>query len=151
MTSPSRRGIAPMGVAHVSCLARQAKIAVEEAEENNLDAGLYDARWARWHTCGLCEQEYHGVVNCALGWACWKTYLGRSEVNSTRTLRARETLHVETGPFKVGDKVDARFRGWRTFYSGTIDKVHSTSLYDVAYDAGYTETNVSSKFIRRRR
>ena len=27
----------------------------------------------------LCEQEYHGVVRCALGWACWKTYLGRSE------------------------------------------------------------------------
>ena len=27
----------------------------------------------------MCEQEYHGVVACALGWACWKTYLGRPE------------------------------------------------------------------------
>ena len=27
-------------------------------------------------TCGLCEQHYHGVVKCALGWACWKTYVG---------------------------------------------------------------------------
>ena len=53
-------------------------------------------------------------------------------------------------PFKVGDKVDARFRGWRTFYPGTIHKVHSTSLYDVAYDDGYTETDVSSKYIRPR-
>ena len=53
-------------------------------------------------------------------------------------------------PFKVGDKVDARFRGWRTFYPGRIDKVHSTHLYDVAYDDGYTETDVSSKFIRPR-
>ena len=34
--------------------------------------------------CSLCEQEYHGVVSCALGWACWKTYLGRSETNDTR-------------------------------------------------------------------
>ena len=30
-------------------------------------------------TCSLCEQEYHGDVQCALGWACWKTYVGRSE------------------------------------------------------------------------
>ena len=53
-------------------------------------------------------------------------------------------------PFKVGDKVDARFRGWRTFYPGTIAKVHiGAALYDVTYDAGYTET-VSWKFIRRR-
>ena len=35
--------------------------------------------WARWYTCSLCEQDYHGVVSCALGWACWKTYLGRPE------------------------------------------------------------------------
>ena len=29
--------------------------------------------------CSLCKQDYHGVVCCALGWACWKTYLGRPE------------------------------------------------------------------------
>ena len=71
----SCRGTA--GFAHVSCLVEQAKIWVEEAEENNKD----DNQWHRWHTCGLCEQEYHGVVRCALGWACWKTYLGRPEAN----------------------------------------------------------------------
>ena len=70
----SCRGTA--GFAHVSCLAEQAKILLEEAEENNLD--IYP-RWARWYTCGLCKQQYHGVAYCALGWACWKTYLGRSE------------------------------------------------------------------------
>ena len=36
-------------------------------------------RFRRWYTCGLCEQHYHGVVRGALGWACWKTYLGRPE------------------------------------------------------------------------
>ena len=74
-----------LGVVHVSCLARQAQILVEEAEENKLGGTeRFDARWARWHTCDLCEQHYHGVVRCALGWACWKTYVGRSEADRTR-------------------------------------------------------------------
>ena len=75
----SCRGTA--GFAHVSCLAEQAKILCAEAEENNLDGKVKDARFNRWHTCSLCEQEYHGVVHCALGWACWKTYVGRPEMD----------------------------------------------------------------------
>ncbi|CAH0373058.1 unnamed protein product [Pelagomonas calceolata] len=74
----SCRGTA--GFAHVSCLAEQAKILCDEAEENNLmntDRGC--ERWRRWDTCNLCKQRYHGVVKYALGWACWKTYLGRPE------------------------------------------------------------------------
>ena len=70
------------GFAHVSCLAEQAKILMAEAEENNLDD---KERWERWHMCSLCEQHYHGVVRCALGWACWKTYVGRPEVDWTRS------------------------------------------------------------------
>ena len=73
----SCRGTA--GFAHVSCLAEQAKILVAEAEENNKDS-----QWHRWYKCGLCEQQYHGVVVCALGWACWKTYLGRPETDWAR-------------------------------------------------------------------
>ena len=72
------------GFVHVSCLAEQAKILVAEAEENNLDMKVLNERLGRWHTCGLCEQRYHGVVWCALGWACWKTYLGRPEIDQTR-------------------------------------------------------------------
>jgi hypothetical protein len=72
------------GFAHVSCLAEQAKILMDEAEENNLDIKVRNARWIRWHTCSQCEQKYHGVVWCALGWACWKTYLGRPEAETTR-------------------------------------------------------------------
>ena len=74
------------GFAHVSCLAEQAKILFAEAEENNLGIKVRRARWVRWHTCGLCEQRYHGVVHCALGWACWKTYVGRPEANWARRL-----------------------------------------------------------------
>ena len=61
------------GFSHILCLEEQAKILREEAEENNLDVR---PSWIRWSTCSLCEQEYHGVVACALGWACWKTYVG---------------------------------------------------------------------------
>ena len=69
------------GFAHVSCLAEQAKILAAEGEENNLSL---NERWARWHTCSLCEQEYHGVVKCALGWACWREYVSREMVDDPR-------------------------------------------------------------------
>ena len=75
-----------LGVAHVSCLARQAKILREEAEDNNLGVEARDARWALWSACSLCEQQYHGVVACALGWACWRTYLGRPEGDAARSM-----------------------------------------------------------------
>jgi len=77
----SCRGTA--GFAHVSCLAEQAKLLNDEGEENNLSP---EGRWERWHKCSLCEQQYHGVVLCALGWACWKTYLGRPEADPLRRL-----------------------------------------------------------------
>jgi len=73
------------GFAHVSCLAEQAKILHAEAVANNKDS-----QWHRWHTCSLCEQHYHGVVRCALGWACWKTYLGRPETNVLRLTAMRQ-------------------------------------------------------------
>ena len=73
------------GFAHVSCLARQAQVSVEEAEVRGLGGDAFDAKWRRWDTCRLCEQGYHGVVSCALGWACWKTYVGRPEANESRS------------------------------------------------------------------
>ena len=78
------------GFAHVSCLVEQAKILMDEAEYNNLGDKAFGSRWARWYTCSLCEQEYHGVVYCALGWACWKTYLGRPETAGVRMSAMRQ-------------------------------------------------------------
>ena len=72
------------GIAHVSCLAEQAKILFAEAEENNL-LNKAEEMFQRWSTCSLCEQQYHGVVRCALGWACWKTYVGRPATDDIRT------------------------------------------------------------------
>ena len=59
---------------------------VAEAEENNLGAKVFGERWERWDVCSLCKQQYHGVVACALTWACWKTYLGRPETDQARLL-----------------------------------------------------------------
>ena len=70
--------------AHVSCLVRQAEVAVEEALENNLDANRGRPKWALWTDCSLGGQDYHGVVSCALGWACWKTYVGRPDIDTFR-------------------------------------------------------------------
>ena len=92
------------GFAHVSCLAEQAKILRQEAEENNLDAKARNERWKRWETCSLCEQQYHGVVKCAFGWACWKTYVGRPEGNAARR---RAMTILGNGLFAGGHHVDA--------------------------------------------
>ena len=92
------------GFAHVSCLARQAKVLVEEAEERDLDDDAFQARWRRWDTCRLCEQDYHGVVRCALGWACWKAYVGRPDADQVR-LDAMTMLG--NGLHEAGDYEDA--------------------------------------------
>ena len=92
------------GFAHVSCLVEQAKILMDEVEENNLDDRALEKRWERWHKCGQCEQNYHGIVACALGWACWKTYLGRSETDQVRISSARLLGNVL---FDAGDHEDA--------------------------------------------
>ena len=78
------------GFAHVSCLAEQAKVVVADAEERNLSNKVKLKRFERWRICGLCEQQYHGVVACALGWACWKTYLGRPETDPPRQMAMNE-------------------------------------------------------------
>ena len=75
------------GIVHVSCLEEQAKILFAEVEESNLDDKVFNATWQRWTTCSLCKQQYNGVVACALGWGCWKTYVGRrSETDEIRCM-----------------------------------------------------------------
>ena len=56
----------------------------KEAEEKNLGPEARNSSWSRWYRCSLCEQNYYGVVRCALGWACWKAYLGRPESDWAR-------------------------------------------------------------------
>jgi len=51
-----------------------------------LGVNILNERLRRWHTCSLCEQKYHGAVRCALGWACWKTYMGRPETDQVQCM-----------------------------------------------------------------
>ena len=74
------------GFAHVTCLALQAETLVAGGEGRDLSLAAKNAQWHRWRACGLCKQWYHGVVSCALGWACWKTYLGRPQRDEIRSM-----------------------------------------------------------------
>jgi len=72
------------GIAHVSCLVRQAQVMVQEGlvnEEDNLVPRL-----KRWWICRLYKQNYRGAAATALGWACWKTYVGRPEGDHLRNI-----------------------------------------------------------------
>ena len=79
------------GFVHISCLVRQAQIAVED------DMSREDPheRWSRWNTCRLCHQPMRGKVKCALGWACWKTYAG--EYNSHNGQCSLNVVQALTG------------------------------------------------------
>jgi len=68
-----------MGLAHLSCLVRQAETSVKELEECNTGEGFH-----KWHGCFDCGQEFHGPVFLALGWACWRTYVSPSETGESR-------------------------------------------------------------------
>ena len=71
-----------MGLAHVACLARQGEVAVKEYEEWGTGEGF-----RKWEQCFDCGQYFHGAVRLALGWAGWKTYLGRPERDGVRCVQ----------------------------------------------------------------
>ena len=52
---------------------------MKEIEDQGTGEGM-----RKWDTCFDCGQKFHGAVDLALGWASWKTYLGRPETNGTR-------------------------------------------------------------------
>ena len=79
------------GVAHVSCLAKQAKILCDEADDS--DDERYDESWNKWNKCGMCKQHYHGMAINALGWACWKSYVGLPEADDKRCAALRALSH----------------------------------------------------------
>ena len=98
---------------------------MDEAEENNLGDKAINARWARWDTCSLCKQEYQGVVKCALGWACWKTYVGRPETDRTRMMALSHLATAYQGPEEEKLRLlelalEVRRRIWPSDMAGTL-------------------------------
>ena len=49
---------------------------------------------------------------------------------------------------RVGDKVEARYRGRSKYYPGKIARVHSDGTFDVNYDDGESERGVQRHLIR---
>ena len=59
------------GFAHVSCLAEQAKILFDEAEENNLDLKVKNQRWLRWSVSGRPTYVFQHAHPSAHATAPW--------------------------------------------------------------------------------
>ena len=73
-------------------------------EENNLDEGVEREVRAVVHVVCVSKQ-YHGVVKCALRWACWKTNLGLPEADWARGKcdeAAREPVYTSRRPPRGG-------------------------------------------------
>ena len=68
------------GVAHVSCLVREAEL----AQDDEMLRSFHQDRNERWHTCRLCGKKYHGDVERAMGWAWWRANLSRSPQSDIR-------------------------------------------------------------------
>ena len=53
----------------------------------------------------------------------------------------------ETPTFSIGDKVEAKFRGGRDYYRGTISAVLGSDFYSIAYDDGDYDERLSGSNI----
>jgi hypothetical protein len=54
-------------------------VATKEYDEQRTGKGML-----KWTKCFDCGQDFHGAVRLALGWAAWKTYLGRPDTDWNR-------------------------------------------------------------------
>ena len=53
------------------------------------------------------------------------------------------------GGARVGDKVEARYRGRSKYYPGKISRVHSDGTFDIDYDDGEQETRVLEEYVKK--
>jgi hypothetical protein len=64
-----------MGVAHISCLVRQAELAMDD--ETSRSWASTEDNFRLWESCRLCGKRYHGDVQCAMAWACWRAHISK--------------------------------------------------------------------------
>ncbi|CAK4594393.1 unnamed protein product, partial [Aphanomyces euteiches] len=78
----------------------------------------------------------------------------RPKPKSPAKKKVEETSTEEEKPkknkFKQGDKIEARYKGRETYYSGVIARVRLNGSYDIDYDDGEKETGISVDLIRSR-
>jgi len=56
--------------------------------------------------------------------------------------------HDGDAEFAEGDRVEARFRGGRKYFKGTIERIQAGETYQIQYDDGDMERNVDASLIR---
>ena len=86
------------GIAHVSCLVREAELA--QVDEMSSSWASWQDRWRRWDTCRLCGRRYHGDVQRAMGWACWRANSSLSPRDDIR----RSALDLLAGSLASNDR-----------------------------------------------
>lgn len=63
-------------------------------------------------------------------------------------IKLQEVAPVTT--FKVGDKVEAHWKGGQTWWKGTIAAVNADGTYNINYDDGDKESNLPATSVRAR-
>ena len=86
------------GVAHVSCLVREAELA--QGDEMSSSWATWQDRWRRWDICRLCGRKYHGDVQRAMGWACWRLNSSQSPHTEVR----RSAMDLLAGCLACSDR-----------------------------------------------
>ena len=77
-----------MGIAHVSCLVKQARVLTADHEAS-----------MSWWRCIICRQEHRVPLKLALSWANWASYLDWTIHNCSR---ARAMLFRSRAVYAVG-------------------------------------------------
>ena len=108
------------GIAHVSCLVRQAELAQND-EMSSSWASTQD-RFGLWESCRLCGKRYHGEVQCAMGWACWRAQISKPADHMVR----RAAMDILAGSLAQNGRHDEAL----DTYKASLDIVrhHNPSL-----------------------
>ena len=61
--------------------------------------------------------------------------------------KKRKTAAAPTS-FSEGDRVECFFRDWEKYFPATVRRVNDDLTYDVDYDDGYAEENLSAKLLK---
>ena len=75
--------------------------------------------------------------------------LVRARSTAAPAMISSTSSHAQAASFKVGDRVQARFRGGEVFYGGVVGVVHAEDgTYEIHYDDGDVEEHVAPDLIR---
>lgn len=91
----------------------------------------------RWFKCVITECHHNGTFSV-------KYDDGDKESNVKAGAMRKIPL------YEKGDKVEARFKGKNKWYPGVISLVNGNSTYNLVYDDGDAEENVSYTMVRKR-